>query len=115
MGLYDRDYMKWTDAERASYLGGGTAARAGSHAVVLFTVVGMLVASAAGAHFGFGVGLPALHWGPHVPSRSEPVGCVGPSTMRCPPGTLRIPDPNDPYNPHEWPSDLRQPAESSSA
>jgi hypothetical protein len=103
MGLYDRDYMRWTNRERRTYVGESRAL----HPAAVLAAVAVLAAAAGVARFGFDVRVPGSAPRPgHVP-----VGCVGPSTTPCPPGTVRVPDPNDPGNPNEWPNDLhRSPA-----
>jgi hypothetical protein len=100
VGLYDRDYLRWTSDERARYLGvsrsmPSSPVRSG----VLIAAIVTLVASLAGAKL----------FAPRLSSPSpspQPIGCLGPSRLPCPPGSVRIPDPRDPSNPNEWPNDL---------
>ena len=108
MGLYDRDYMKWTDEERERYFGApATARRArGAFLAACATLAALLAAGT----------LARLH----VPllrheRPAAPIGCVGPSSLPCPPGTVRVRDPNDPNNPHEWPNDLPHGQQTSSS
>jgi hypothetical protein len=108
MGLSDRDYMRWTPEERTRHLGGSAPVQP---AVIVAAVVALLLL-AGGARFGLGIRIPGIENGPAGPVRSKPIGCVGPSTIPCPPGSVRMRDPNDPDNPHLWPNDLRRPAPS---
>ena len=106
MGLYDRDYMRWTDGDRQRYLGRGDGPAASrAHPAVLIAALVSLAAALIGAKIGLGIGLPGSR---PEPAHPAPIGCVGPSSAQCPPGSVRIRDPRDPNNPNEWPNDLHR-------
>lgn len=104
MGLYDRDYMRWTERERRRYVAGRGGSNRTVHPAVVLAALVALGASVGIAKVGFGL---RLHGSPGRPSISTPVACVGPSSVPCPPGSVRVRDPRDPNNPNEWPNDAQ--------
>ncbi len=93
MGLYERDYMRNAGGSRPQSV----------NPAVLAAVLVTLAAAAVAAKIGLGIHLP---WAGTRPPRPAPVSCVGPSSLPCPPGSVRVRDPSDPDNPNEWPNDL---------